>query len=198
MVGSIELVAALSSGHKIGLAVIGASFIVFALVSSFVLPRQNPNFPGKYVGLYVTVSALFFIAMITAVLVFGQEKKGAEHASESSTPAATTTSPAPPPTNTTAGASGGNGASGSSGGTKGDPVAGKQVFTSQGCVGCHTLKDANATGKVGPDLDQLKPTFAAVQHQVEVGGGPMPAFKNSLSQQKIDDVAAYVSSVAGK
>jgi cytochrome c oxidase subunit II len=33
--------------------------------------------------------------------------------------------------------------------------AGKTVFTNQGCSGCHTLKAAGATGKVGPDLDKL-------------------------------------------
>jgi cytochrome c551/c552 len=39
--------------------------------------------------------------------------------------------------------------------TGGDPEAGKTVFTSQGCNSCHTYKPANATGKVGPDLDNL-------------------------------------------
>ena len=34
-----------------------AAFIVFALVSSFVLPRRNPNFPGRYLGWYITISA---------------------------------------------------------------------------------------------------------------------------------------------
>ena len=37
-----------------------------------------------------------------------------------------------------------------------------------------------------------------MQHQVEVGGGPMPAFKGTLSDADIANVAAYVSSVAGK
>jgi len=37
----------------------------------------------------------------------------------------------------------------------GDPAAGKAVFTSQGCNSCHTYKPADATGKVGPDLDNL-------------------------------------------
>jgi mono/diheme cytochrome c family protein len=36
-----------------------------------------------------------------------------------------------------------------------------------------------------------------VQHQVEVGGGAMPAFKGQLTPTQIQDVAAYVSSVAG-
>jgi mono/diheme cytochrome c family protein len=32
---------------------------------------------------------------------------------------------------------------------------GGQVFLSQGCGSCHTLKAANATGTVGPDLDEV-------------------------------------------
>jgi mono/diheme cytochrome c family protein len=79
----------------------------------------------------------------------------------------------------------------------GDATAGKQVFLSAGCTGCHTLKDAGSTGTVGPNLDQLKPSFARVKHQVEVGGGPMPAFKGQLTGTQINDVAAFVSSSAG-
>jgi len=75
---------------------------------------------------------------------------------------------------------------------------GKQVFASAGCGGCHTLKDAGATGNVGPNLDTLKPSKTVVAHQVEVGGGAMPAFKGRLSPAQIDAVAQYVSSVAGK
>jgi cytochrome c oxidase subunit 2 len=33
---------------------------------------------------------------------------------------------------------------------------GLAVFQAQGCGGCHTLKAANATGTVGPDLDNVK------------------------------------------
>jgi len=75
---------------------------------------------------------------------------------------------------------------------------GKQVFASAGCGGCHTLKDAGASGTVGPNLDQLKPAEATVAHQVENGGGVMPAFKGKLTPAQIQAVAAYVSSVAGK
>ncbi len=75
---------------------------------------------------------------------------------------------------------------------------GKQVFASAGCGGCHTLKAAGSSGNVGPNLDQLKPSKATVVHQVENGGGAMPAFKGRLSQAQIDAVAAFVSSNAGK
>ena len=84
-------------------------------------------------------------------------------------------------------------------GPKGDPVAGKAVFTgSAGCTGCHTLKDAGSTGTVGPNLDDAKPDDALVVDRVTNGKGVMPSFKGTLSQQQIADVAAYVSSVAGQ
>jgi mono/diheme cytochrome c family protein len=75
---------------------------------------------------------------------------------------------------------------------KGDPTAGKSVFGSAGCAGCHTLQAAGATGTVGPNLDQLKPDYRTVTAQVTLGGAQMPAFKSSLSAQQIADVAAYV------
>ena len=76
--------------------------------------------------------------------------------------------------------------------------AGKAVFMSAGCGGCHTLKDAGTSGTVGPNLDQLKPSESTVEHQVETGGGVMPSFKGTLTPAQIAAVAKYVSSVAGK
>ena len=69
------LVAALSTDHKIGLAVMGAIFIAFALTSSFLAPRRWPDFPGRN-GLSVFIIACFvlFGAMLTAVVVFGAEQ----------------------------------------------------------------------------------------------------------------------------
>lgn len=77
-------------------------------------------------------------------------------------------------------------------------AAGKQIFTSMGCSACHTLKDAGATGTIGPNLDLLKPKDALVVLRVTNGGSVMPPFKDRLSAKQIADVAAYVSSVAGK
>lgn len=37
---------------------------------------------------------------------------------------------------------------------KGDPAAGKTVFTDTGCGSCHTFKAAGSTGTVGPNLDE--------------------------------------------
>jgi len=79
----------------------------------------------------------------------------------------------------------------------GDPTAGKQVFASAGCASCHTLKDAGATGTVGPNLDDLKPPLSRTITQVLNGGAVMPPFKATLSAKKIADVAAYVVKTTG-
>ncbi len=79
----------------------------------------------------------------------------------------------------------------------GDATAGKKIFASAGCVGCHTLADANAKGQVGPNLDQAKPALSRVVARVTKGQGGMPAFKGQLSDKQIADVAAYVVKATG-
>jgi mono/diheme cytochrome c family protein len=77
--------------------------------------------------------------------------------------------------------------------------AGKTVFAAN-CASCHTLKAANASGQVGPNLDQTKFDEKAIATQVQNGGGAMPAFgKNKiLTAAQIQEVAQYVAQVAGK
>jgi mono/diheme cytochrome c family protein len=79
----------------------------------------------------------------------------------------------------------------------GDPVAGKKVFLSAGCTGCHTLKDAGSTGTVGPNLDQAKPALSLAFLRVTQGAGAMPSFKGQLSQTQIANVIAYVVKASG-
>jgi mono/diheme cytochrome c family protein len=74
---------------------------------------------------------------------------------------------------------------------------GKTIFTTN-CATCHTLKAAGASGEVGPNLDELEPDEATVEKQVTNGGGGMPAFGGTLSPGEIKEVAAYVSTEAGK
>jgi sulfite dehydrogenase len=57
--------------------------------------------------------------------------------------------------------------------------------------------DAGSTGTIGPNLDDAKPSFDLVTERVTNGKGVMPSFKGQLSDQKIADVAAYVSHVTG-
>lgn len=96
--------------------------------------------------------------------------------------------------------------------TTADVARGRVLFT-QNCGTCHVLAEAGTTGPIGPDLDDA---FAAareigengdtiegiVKAQVEnprpENGDPsvsMPA--DLVSGQDLDDVAAYVASVAG-
>ncbi len=95
---------------------------------------------------------------------------------------------AAPPATTTEQSGGDSGA--------GDAAKGEEVFASAGCGGCHTFEAAGSSGSVGPNLDELAPSFDQVVEQVTNGGGAMPAFAGELSEQEIRDVATYVSSRA--
>jgi mono/diheme cytochrome c family protein len=77
-----------------------------------------------------------------------------------------------------------------------DLAAGKTAFSAT-CGGCHTLKDAGTNGQVGPNLDSLAPlSTERVAQQIDHGGGAMPP--KLLTGKDAANVAAYVSSVAGK
>ncbi|WP_404297669.1 c-type cytochrome [Halomonas sp.] len=82
-----------------------------------------------------------------------------------------------------------------------DPLAlGKQVFTEKAtpsCTICHTLSEADASGTIGPNLDELKPTVEMIRAAVTRGVGVMPAFEEALSSEEIDAVARYVASAHG-
>jgi Mg/Co/Ni transporter MgtE len=59
-------------GHEIGLIIVAAIFIAFALASSFLVPRYNPDFPGPNgLGVFVIASVVLFGLMIAAVNFFG-------------------------------------------------------------------------------------------------------------------------------
>lgn len=79
---------------------------------------------------------------------------------------------------------------------EGDPVAGKSIFVTN-CASCHTLGDAGTTGTIGPNLDESGPSFQHVLDRVTHGRGVMPPFEDTLSEQEIADVAAFVSESAG-
>ena len=190
------MVGALSTGHEIGLAVAGACFVVFALLSAFYFPSRDPNFPGeKGLRWYVPVSFVLFLCMLGAVLYFGQEKRLTQNEAQAATnPASTTTT------------------SSSSPAPSGNPTAGKAVFMSAGCNACHTFTPAGANGKVGPDLDHLAdyaskageplPAFTegAITHPPAMYVPPgfptnaMPTtFGKSLSPQQINDLVAFLT-----
>ena len=70
----------------------------------------------------------------------------------------------------------------------------KLLFESN-CGTCHTLADAGTTGKVGPNLDQAKPSLQRAMTQIRNGGGGMPPFKGQLTDAQIRTLAKYVSTV---
>lgn len=80
----------------------------------------------------------------------------------------------------------------------GDAEAGRAVFASAGCGGCHTLAAAGAHGSVGPNLDQVRPSEVRVRQMVTNGGAVMPRFAGRLSRRQIEDVAAFVAGAAGR
>ena len=75
---------------------------------------------------------------------------------------------------------------------------GARVFADAGCAGCHTLADADAVAKVGPDLDRARPSVSRVVRQVKRGGNGMPKFDGKLTEAEILAVAQYVDGVAGR
>jgi mono/diheme cytochrome c family protein len=177
---------ALSTGQEVGLAVVAAVFIAFALVSSFLLPRRNPDFPTERgVRRFTLASIVLFLAMLSAVLVFAREDEEAEGAAHGEEPAETQTVPGPGPEEE------------EDAENAGDAEAGAAVFESAGCGGCHTLEAAGSEGQVGPNLDESQPEFALVVDRVTNGQGAMPAFGGQLDDKQIRDVAAYVLESTG-
>jgi mono/diheme cytochrome c family protein len=89
--------------------------------------------------------------------------------------------------------------------------SGRELFGTH-CAVCHTLAAANAIGKVGPNLDTLKPPAELVLHtllygclqtppstsspETCLGQGTMPA--DIVEGKAAQDVAAFVAGVAGK
>jgi mono/diheme cytochrome c family protein len=83
------------------------------------------------------------------------------------------------------------------GGDIGDAKTGEEVFSAAGCGTCHTLAAANASGTIGPNLDEAKPAVDLVVDRVTNGSGVMPSFRDKLSEEQIQAVATYVNDAAG-
>jgi len=181
---------------KVTLVIVAGAFIAWALVTAIWIPKRNPDFPLTLTA-FLLVSSLFLVAQLGAVYWVTSTQEVATEATPTettpamTTPAETTPATTTPATTTTPGST-------PAPGKDAAVVAGKEVFASAGCTGCHTLADAGSNGTVGPNLDAKKPPYALVIDRVTNGKGVMPSFKGELSAQQIKNVAAYVSSVAGK
>ena len=71
---------------------------------------------------------------------------------------------------------------------------GKNIFLEKGnCSTCHTLLDAGSNGDIGPNLNEIKPSFEKIVMAVSNGIGVMPAYEGILTLKEIEAVAIYVS-----
>ena len=89
--------------------------------------------------------------------------------------------------------------------SQGDPAAGKEVFASAGCVGCHTFKAAGSNATIGPDLDTalqgkdaafVLESIVAPNDEITEGfqANIMPStFGESLSDQQLADLVAFLT-----
>ena len=74
---------ALTAGQKLGLAVVAAIFIGFALASSFLLPRRDPDYPtARRLPLFIAATVVLFVGMMSAMFFLAREDEeegGREH-----------------------------------------------------------------------------------------------------------------------
>ena len=159
-------------------------------------PRRKRGWTdaGAEALVIVIVLGLLAVAAFVGWVVGHETRNGTKTvtvgATSRTTPTTATT--ATTATTTTGTTSGGGSSLGG-----GDPAAGKAVFSSNGCGGCHTLAAAGTSGNVGPNLDEKKPSLSLVVDRVTHGKGTMPPFADTLSEQQIKDVAAYVVQSTG-
>jgi mono/diheme cytochrome c family protein len=187
------VVLGLSTGNAVGLALVAGAFVVFALLSALVIPRRWPQFPGWGLGWFIAATLVFFVATLGAVEVFAKEEPEEAAAGETATePEGTTTEEAqPPPAPVPAPA-------------QGDPAAGRQVFQTQGCGGCHTFSAAGTNGTTGPNLDEalqgkdaefVRESIVDPNEEIASGFAPnvMPQdYGQQLTQKQVDDLVAFL------
>jgi mono/diheme cytochrome c family protein len=86
-------------------------------------------------------------------------------------------------------------------------TTGEQIFTAGGCAGCHTLAKANATGTIGPSLDDLAAAAgdgspedfvieSVLDPDAEVADGfqpgVMPSYEGRLNEEQLQALAEYL------
>jgi hypothetical protein len=130
---------ALTTGHKIGLALSGALFIAFALLSAVVVPRRRPDFPGRALPAFLVATVVLFVGMLAAVEIFGAEPK------ESAKPEQPT------------------------GASPGDVATGRRLAASLGCTGCHSEENTASGGvELIARLNELNPASGERNNQASM------------------------------
>lgn len=196
--------------------ILAASAVVVSLFG-----LKNDSFPGKWMPLVVIWFAVFAVGAGTFAVLHGKDESK-EHDKEygkASEEIAKADSSGPfeeaPPAEESSGEgeegaegeeategsesgessekeAGGGEEEGSTTAMAGDPTKGAEVFT-ENCSTCHGADGHGGNG--GPDLNTMplaQSEEGAIQ-QVTNGGGGMPAFGGTLSEEEIENVAAYVA-----
>ena len=80
-----------------------------------------------------------------------------------------------------------------------DQAEGRRLFT-YNCGMCHTMKAANTAGRVGPNLDEMRPpkalTLDAIDKGRARGQGQMPG--GLLVGDEAEQVASFIEAAAGR
>jgi mono/diheme cytochrome c family protein len=88
-------------------------------------------------------------------------------------------------------------------------TTGEQIFTAAGCAGCHTLAKANASGSIGPSLDELAQAAGEQEGTPEdfvreslldpdvvvaegFQAGVMPSFEGRLNDEQLQALVEYL------
>lgn len=197
---------ALTTNQELGLAITAGVFIAFSLLAALVIPRANPDFPGRR-GLvpFILVTAILTIAMLGAVEVFAKEEEHGAAEAGAETTQTETTETETAETETTETETGPAGTT-TAEEPAGSPEAGRAVFEAQGCGSCHTFAPAGSSGTVGPDFDEalagkdaafIRQSIVDPNAEVTEGFSPnvMPqTYGDQLSPKQIDDLVAFLMS----
>jgi mono/diheme cytochrome c family protein len=186
--------------------ILGGALVALALVTAFVGLRWE-KFPASR-GLLLGVAAVF-ILMVGATATFAW-RNGEDEQEHRNAEIAAGEIPSPQEALLAEGEAVEEPASEEQGQAgEGEEAAagvdGAQVFTDQGCGGCHTLAAASATGATGPNLDEgLKGKDTAfieqsiVDPNAEIAKGFAPDimpqnYGDTLSPEELDGLVQYLS-----
>ena len=72
-------------------------------------------------------------------------------------------------------------------------AAGKQLFEDWGCASCHAMKDAGASGHIGPAFDgNAALTKEFTVGRITNGQGAMPSFGGLMTDEEIATLSDYI------
>ncbi|MFN8150696.1 MAG: cytochrome c [Solirubrobacterales bacterium] len=181
----------------------GGVLVVIALVVSFIGMRSD-DFPSPTV---LRIGTLLGAAVVvtTAVLAVKTSSEEAQHREHEENVAASEESESQDVEDQQVGTEDESSGEPSSS-TESPEELGKQVFADQGCGGCHSLADADATGQIGPNLDEalvdqdekfIRTSIVDPGDEVEAGfsDGIMPTtYGQDIAPEDLDALVAYLSS----